>query len=154
MRAVRNEVHVSEPTLATTVAAVSRTLGGAINAVVSAARRRETQGVARVRHLITAEAPLDAALACVDVEAPEWKLRRLVYEDGEWLCSLSRQINLPLEIDDCVEARHAIAAQAILEALVEAKQVDNRAAEGGRRKSAVPEIRSHVEVAVPCENYR
>ena len=28
-----------------------------------------------------------AALALVELELPAWKLRRLIYEDGEWLCS-------------------------------------------------------------------
>jgi hypothetical protein len=31
----------------------------------------------------------DAAITLVGFELPNWKPRRLVYEDDEWLCSLS-----------------------------------------------------------------
>ena len=51
---------------------------------------------ARIDQLIEAGACIDAALALVDFELPAWRLRRLVYEDGEWHCSLSRHPNLPL----------------------------------------------------------
>jgi len=43
---------------------------------------------ARIDQLIEAGGWDDAALALIELELPAWKLRRLVYEDGEWLCSL------------------------------------------------------------------
>ena len=61
---------------------------------------------ARIDQLIEARAWNDAALALVELELPAWKLRRLVYEDGEWHCSLSRQPNLPVALDDTATASH------------------------------------------------
>jgi len=43
---------------------------------------------ARIAQLIGVGAWSDAALALIELEPPAWKLRRLVYEDGEWHCSL------------------------------------------------------------------
>src|ERR1700685_2808098 len=50
---------------------------------------------ARMERLIESGAWTDAAMALVESELPGWKLRRLVYENGEWFCSLSRQHKLP-----------------------------------------------------------
>lgn len=60
----------------------------------------------RIDQLIEAGAWSDAALALIELELPEWKLRRLVYEDGEWFCSLSKQPNLPVVFDDTADACH------------------------------------------------
>src|ERR1019366_8023684 len=61
---------------------------------------------ARIDRLIEAGAWSDAVLALIELELPAWKLRRLVYEDGEWFCSLSKQPNLPVAFDDTADARH------------------------------------------------
>ena len=50
----------------------------------------------------------DATFALIAFELPLWTVRRLAYENGEWLCSLSRQPNLPMTFDDCAEAGHGI----------------------------------------------
>jgi hypothetical protein len=50
------------------------------------------------------------------VELPGWKLRRLVYQDGEWLCSLSKQPNMPEDIDETADAVHEVLPLAILTA--------------------------------------
>src|SRR5262245_32941450 len=47
--------------------------------------------------LIAAGAWVDAALALIAFELPHWKLRRIVCDDGEWLCSLAKEPLLPLE---------------------------------------------------------
>jgi len=62
----------------------------------------------------------EVAFALIDLELPEWKIRRLVHENGEWLCSLSRQPNLPITLDDCAEATHDALPLAILHAFLEA----------------------------------
>src|SRR5262245_31321606 len=62
-----------------------------------AARNRAAQ--ARVNQLIAAGAWTDAALALLALELPQWQVRRLVHEDGEWLCTLSKQPQLPLGLD-------------------------------------------------------
>jgi hypothetical protein len=45
---------------------------------------------ARVDRLIGSGAWTDAVLALVELELPQWKLRHLIYEDGEWHCRSSR----------------------------------------------------------------
>ena len=78
---------------------------------------------ARVERLIQSQAWTDAALALIDLELPQWQVRRLAYDDGEWYCALSRQRELPEWLDQSVEARHADLALAILSAFVEARRV-------------------------------
>src|SRR5262245_8359550 len=60
----------------------------------------------RLDALIEAGAFTDAALALIELELPRWKVRRLVHDEGEWICSLSTQPNLPIELDDVAEAAH------------------------------------------------
>lgn len=78
---------------------------------------------ARVERLIQSQAWTDAALALIDLELPQWQVRRLAYDDGEWYCALSRQRELPEWLDQSIEARHADLALAILSAFVEARRV-------------------------------
>src|SRR5262249_33711738 len=61
---------------------------------------------ARVIRLIESGAWTDAAFALLELELPNWKIRRLVQEDGEWLCTLSMQPQLPLDFDEPIEATH------------------------------------------------
>jgi hypothetical protein len=77
---------------------------------------------ARINRLIASEAWTEAALALVELELPQWRLRRLVCEEGYWLCSLSKQWNLPAWLSDDAEARHESLPLAILTALIEARQ--------------------------------
>ena len=65
----------------------------------------------------------DAALALIELELPQWRVRRLAYDDGEWYCSLSRGRELPDWLDQPVEGRHADLALAILSAFVEGASV-------------------------------
>jgi hypothetical protein len=77
---------------------------------------------AKIDRLIESEAWTEAALALVELELPQWKLRRLVYEDGVWLCSLSKHRNLPAWLDDNAEACYDLLPLAIVSALVEARR--------------------------------
>ena len=86
----------------------------------SASRNGKT---VRIERLIQAGAWTDAALALIDLELPQWQIRRLAYDDGEWFCSLSRQRELPDWLDQSIETRHADLALAILSAFVEARRV-------------------------------
>ena len=85
-------------------------------------RRAERQS-ARIERLIQSQAWTDAALALIDLELPQWQVRRLAYDDGEWYCALSRQRELPDWLDQSIETRHADLALAILSAFVEAQRV-------------------------------
>jgi hypothetical protein len=78
---------------------------------------------ARIERLIQSGAWIDAALALVDLELPQWQLRRIAYDEGEWHCALSRERELPQWLDQSVEARHADLALAILSAFVEARRI-------------------------------
>ena len=83
---------------------------------------RSREGTVRLAHLIECAAWTDAALAVIDLELPDWQLRRLVREDGQWLCSLSRQPNLPPELDETIDGTHEVLSLAILGALMEARR--------------------------------
>jgi hypothetical protein len=78
---------------------------------------------ARVERLIQSQAWTDAALALIDLELPQWQVRRLAYDEGEWYCALSRQREIPDWLDESIETRHADMALAILSAFVEARRV-------------------------------
>jgi hypothetical protein len=78
---------------------------------------------ARVERLIQSQAWTDAALALIDLELPQWQIRRLAYDEGEWYCSLSHQRELPDWLDQSIETHHADLALAILSAFVEARRV-------------------------------
>jgi hypothetical protein len=56
---------------------------------------------------------------------PQWKLRRLICEDGKWHCSFSKQLGVPAGLDEVAEADHESLPLAILSALVEALSRDN-----------------------------
>jgi hypothetical protein len=79
----------------------------------------------QVDRLADAGAWTDAALALIALELPGWKVRRLVCENGEWLCSLSRQPNMPIALDDTADAAHEALSLAIMLAFVEARRKSN-----------------------------
>jgi len=82
----------------------------------------QTGKTTRLEQLIGMSAWTDAALALIELELPQWQVRRLAYDDGEWYCALSRERELPDWLDQSVEARHANLALAILSAFVEVQR--------------------------------
>lgn len=94
----------------------------------------------------------DAALALIDLELPGWTMRRLVRDDGVWLCSLSRSPNLPIELDDGAEATHEALSLAIFGALLEARRAGNTAATISRPTS-VPTIQAPSGQRMCCDNF-
>jgi hypothetical protein len=103
----------------------------------------------KVSRLVESGAWTDAALALVEFELPQWKLRRIVYEDGEWLCSLSRQPQLPPELDEVAEASHEILPLAILIALLQARR---STAVGATGMVTAPQVRSVPGYTMCCDN--
>jgi hypothetical protein len=83
----------------------------------------QTEKTARIERLIGSGAWTDAALALIDLELPQWQVRRIAYDEGEWHCALSRQRELPEWLDQSVEAHHSDLALAILSAFVEVQRV-------------------------------
>lgn len=95
--------------------------------VISGACRRlpnlsRPGGMARLDRLIAAGAWTDAALVLIELELPAWSLRRLIREDDEWFCSLSRQPNLPSTLDVTADAHHDSLPLAILLAFLQARR--------------------------------
>lgn len=85
---------------------------------------RHTERAARAEQLIGSGAWIDAVLALLTLELPQWQLRRLVYDDGEWHCALSSQREMPEWLDQSIDADHADLPIAILRALVSARRVN------------------------------
>jgi hypothetical protein len=113
-----------------------------------AVRSRAAQ--ARLNRLIEAGAWTDAAFALLELELPQWKVRRLVQEDGEWLCTLSKQPQLPLELDEIIEATHQVLPLAILIAFLQARCASPV---GAASSTAVPVVRPSAGYAVNCDNF-
>src|SRR6478736_3006756 len=83
----------------------------------------QSSKTARVERLIQSGAWTDAALALIDLELPQWQVRRIAYDEGEWHCALSRQRELPEWLDQSIETHHTDLALAILSAFVEAQRI-------------------------------
>src|SRR5215510_12018977 len=128
---------------------------GLITDVIAGACRRfpahPSATKARVTRLIESGAFCDAALALLALELPQWKLRRLVYEDGEWICSLSRQLGLPAELDEMAEAHHESLPLAILSAFVAARCHALTPAQN--RPQSVPQVRPTRGYPICCDNF-
>jgi len=103
---------------------------------------------ARIAELIQSSSWIETALALIEIELPGQKLRRLAYDEGEWHCSLSQQPNLPVEIDEAIDAHHDVLPLAILSAFLEARR-DSTA----RKTQTVPQVRSAPAHAVCCDNF-
>ncbi len=78
---------------------------------------------ARIERLISSQAWTDAALALIDFELPQWQVRRIAYDEGEWHCALSRAREIPEWLDQSIETRHAELPLAILTAYLDAQSV-------------------------------
>ncbi len=99
---------------------------GLMSEILAEARRRSPSlgrsgKAARLERLIRSEAWTDAALALIDLELPQWQVRRIAYDQGEWLCALSRQRELPDWLDQSIESHHTDLPLAILSAFADAR---------------------------------
>jgi hypothetical protein len=114
--------------------------------VIGAACRRlppVTETSARIERLIGSQAWTDAALALIDQQLPQWQVRRIAYDEGEWHCALSRQRELPEWLDQSIEAHHEDLPLAILSAFVDARR-----AAAPRSRTSVPHV-PH-DSGLPC----
>ena len=112
---------------------------------------RSTARTARIECLIAAAAWTEAALALIELELPQWQLRRIAYDSGEWHCALSRERELPDWLDQSIDARHPDLALAILTALV-----DTLRPVAPRPRTSVPLVPRGADVAstpVCCDNF-
>ena len=122
--------------------------------IVGACRRipvlSKSDKAARIDDLIEAGAWTDAALAVIVLELPDWQLRRLEYDGGEWFCSLSRQPNLPATLDDTADANHELMPLAILRAFFQARRMTEITP---RATSSVPQASVATDSIVCCDNF-
>ena len=112
---------------------------------------RQTEKTARIERLIGSGAWLDTALALIDLELPQWQVRRIAYDDGEWHCALSRARELPEWLDQSIEGRHADLPLAILSAFVDARRTGTPP-----RRTSVPTVPRNAELLctpVCCDNF-
>lgn len=111
---------------------------------------RQAVPVACLKRLIAARAWNDAALALLALQLPDWQLRRLAFDDGEWHCALSRARAMPEWLDTASESHHPNMALAILCALVAAA-----ADTAPSRLAAVPASNPGDAAFEPmlCENF-
>jgi hypothetical protein len=105
----------------------------------------------RIERMVESGAWTDAALALLELELPQWRLRRLAYDDGEWHCILSRQRELPEWLDQSVETRHTDLSLAILSALVDARRMP--VPSSGTSVPAVPRPASPLYEPLCCDNF-
>jgi hypothetical protein len=105
---------------------------------------------AKLKWLVEARAWTDAAMALLELELPQWKLRRLVRDDGAWFCSLSRQPELPIGYDEAAEATHESLPVAILLAFIQARRAASASAPCKTTVAQVHPIRGN---AVCCDNF-
>src|SRR5262245_29092442 len=108
---------------------------------------------ASVLRLIDSRAFTDAILVLLGMELPQWGLRRLIREDVEWNCTLSKQLGIPAELDDMAEGSHETLPLAMLSAFVEARR-SRFVAATERRASHVPQLRPARDYVVCCDNFR
>src|SRR6202140_238712 len=119
--------------------------------VIGETWRRPTAKTARIERLIGTGAWTDAALALIDLELPQWQVRRIVYDGGEWHCALARERELPDWLDQSVEVHHQDLALALLSAFVDAR----RSATPRNRTSDPPGRRNADPPGIPvcCDNF-
>lgn len=128
---------------------ISRIVVDACTRVLSLRRAGKA---ARLERLVLAEAWIDAALSLIEHELPMWRPRRLVYDGGEWICSLSRHPEIPIEFDETADGRHQAQPVAILLSFVEAKRL--LAASDLAGALSVPQVRPAAAHSFCCDNFR
>jgi hypothetical protein len=111
----------------------------------------QTEKSARIERLLRSGAWMDAALALIDLELPQWQIRRIAYDEGEWHCALSRERELPEWLDQSIETCHSDLALAILSAFVDARRIS--APRNTTSVPAVPQETSSLYEPVCCDNF-
>jgi hypothetical protein len=111
----------------------------------------QTEKTAKIERLIGSGAWTDAALALIDLELPQWQVRRIAYDEGEWYCALSRERELPDWLDRSIESRHADLALAILSAFVDAQRI--AAPRSTTSVPTVPRDANPLYEPVCCDNF-
>lgn len=124
-----------------------------VSAIASEISHDDTNGSVRIpaeiARLIAADAWIDTALGLIAREMPQWKLRRLAYDDGEWHCTLSHLREFPEWLDDGIETHNQDIALALFHGLVEAALQQPVKA----RPPTAPRIRINPLNPICCDNF-
>ncbi len=126
---------------------VSKVVAGACTRIPVLKKAGRAAGIDR---LLESGAWADAALALIELELPDWTLRRLIREDERWHCSLSQHPNLPIDLDDTADATHEVMPLAILLAFLQARR---RITPTAQSVPAVPLANSASAELLWCENF-
>lgn len=119
--------------------------------IAATSKRSLTAHHGWIDQLMKATAWNEMVLFLIEIEIPRWKLRRILYEDGEWHYSLSTQRELPDWLDEAVDANHRVLALALTRGFVEALRHDRLRHE---QRSSVPLVRDGPIGLVNCDNFR
>jgi hypothetical protein len=121
-----------------------------VNACASLPVLKKAEKITNIERLIEVGAWCDAALALIEIEFPMWSVRRIVYEDGQWFCSLTREANSPEALDDTADGNHQVLSLAILDALLEVRRrTDIR----DPRSPTAPLVRPTSGHPIGCDNF-
>jgi len=112
---------------------------------------RQPEKTAQIERLMASSAWTDAVMALIEIELPQWQVRRLAYDEGEWHCALSRQRELPEWLDQSIEAHHPVLPLAILCAFVDARLAGARSNQTS--VPAVPYDASASYAPLCCDNF-
>lgn len=126
---------------------ISKIVAGACSRIPVPSKAGKAAGI---DHLAESGAWTEAALTLIALELPDWTLRRLVREDGQWHCSLSRQPNLPIDFDDTADATHEVMPLVILLAFLQARR---RTGFPPQSVPAVPFANPASAGLICCENF-
>jgi len=107
--------------------------------------------VSRLNKFAADGAWVDAALALIEVELAAWRLRRIVLDDGEWHCALSRAPAVPEWLDQAVQASHRDLALALVKVAIEAIREMRSCKE--REPRTVPQISCEPRQYLCCDNF-
>lgn len=111
---------------------------------------RQSGKATKLDRMIEAGAWTDAVISLITFELPSWSIRRIVCEDCEWHCSLSRQPGLPFFLDELAEGSHPVLALAILRAVVGARRWEIVAQQV---RGTVPRVRCAPAFVCCCDNF-
>jgi hypothetical protein len=111
---------------------------------------RQLGRVAALEEPAEAGAWADATLRLLELELPKMGCPAPHPRGDDWLCTLSRQPNLPIALNNPVEGVHATLPLAILRALVDARR---RLGTEVRPPLRIPQIRPASGIFACCDNF-
>lgn len=110
---------------------------------------RHAKGFRLLERPIESGAWIDATLALLALEMPQWQVRHVTYDAGQWHCALSLQRDLPDWLDCSITTCHPDLCLAMLTALVDTKRDRLSVAEG----SVVNSPRNSLDLSFCCDNF-